>query len=151
MERDPERHGPFCWALLSASVQPGLQNQKCFWRRRIAGALAELLGRLGLPWAAALFLHASLGAAVTAQYAAVTASRRAAQQRQVAQAGRARATPLAEVAAEADACGGILEALETDSFTPSIWDAAHAGSEIDLELLEVGKHCAKLSNLARKP
>ena len=123
----------------------------CSWRRRIARALAELLGRLGLPWAAALFLHASLGTAVTAQYAAVTASRRAALQRQVARAGWVRATAPAEAAAEADACSGILEALETDSFSASIWDDARAGSDIDLELLEVGKHYANLSNLAQEP
>ena len=128
-----------------------VRTQSCSWRRRIAGALAELLGRLGLPWAAALFLHASLGAAVTAQYAAVTASRRAAQQRQAARAGRAHATPSAEAAAEADACSGILEALETDSFSAGIWDDARAGSEIDLEVLEVGQHCAKGSNLAQGP
>ena len=80
---------------------------------------------------------------MTAQYAAVTASRRAALQRQVARAGRARAAPSAGAAAEADACSGILEALKTDSFTSSIWNDAHAGSEIDLELLEVAYNCAK--------
>ena len=118
-----------------------LQHFKtCLLRRRsVAGALVLVLGRLGLPYAATLFMHASLGAALTAQYAAITASRRAAQQRQAARAARAgEAARLgASEEAAADSCARLLTALRAESFSNGIWEAAAAGQSIDLALLEV--------------
>lgn len=120
-----------------------LQRFKSFvlGRRPIAGALVLVLGRQGLPYATTLFMHASLGAALTAQYAAITASRRAAQQRQAARAalagGAARLGALEEAAAEADSCARLLTALRAETFSNGIWEAAAAGQSIDLELLEV--------------
>ena len=111
------------------------------WRRPVAGALVLVLGRLGLPYAATLFMHASLGAALTAQYAAITTSRWAAQQRQAARAARAGEAALLgaleEAAAEADSCARLLTALRAETFSNSIWEAAAAGQSIDLALLEV--------------
>lgn len=54
--------------------------------RAVASSLAEVCRRLGLPWAAVAFLHASLGAAVRVQYAAVVESRLESLQRQRLQA-----------------------------------------------------------------
>ncbi len=99
---------------------------------------------MGLPHAAALFAHASLGAAVTAQYAAITQSRLAAQQRQAARAARAggAAQPIgaakpADADAEAALCSRLLYALQPDSFSADAWDAAATGQGLDLALLEV--------------
>ncbi len=103
--------------------------------RRIAGALVLVLRQLGLPYAAALFMHASLGTAVTAQYAAITASRQAAHKRQAARASGSAAT--AEAAVEADACGRLLVALQAESFSSGMWDAAAIGQGLDLVQLEV--------------
>ena len=112
--------------------------------RRIAGALALLLGRMGLLHAAALFLQASLGAGVTAQYAAITRSRLAAQHRQAARAVRAAgaarppaAAASADAAAEAVVCSRLLDALQADSFSTGTWGPAAAGQGPDLALLEV--------------
>ena len=44
-------------------------------RREVAGSLAGVCRQLGLPWAATAFQHASLGAAVRVQYAAVVETR----------------------------------------------------------------------------
>ena len=106
--------------------------------RRIAGALVLVLRQLGLPYAAALFMHASLGTAVTAQYAAITVSRQAGHKRQAARAaGASWAAAPAEAAAEAGACGRLLIALQAESFSPGMWDAAAIGQGLDLVQLEV--------------
>jgi len=94
-----------------------------------------VLRQLGLPYAAALFMHASLGTAVTAQYAAITASRQAAHKRQAARASGAATT--AEAAVEADACSRLLIALQAESFSSGMWDAAAIGQGLDLVQLEV--------------
>jgi hypothetical protein len=52
----------------------------------VASSLAEVCRRLGLPWAAVAFLHASLGGAVRVQYAAVVESRVQSLQRRCSQA-----------------------------------------------------------------
>ena len=106
--------------------------------RRIAGALVLVLRQLGLPYAAALFMHASLGTAVTAQYAAITASRQAAHKRQAARAaGTSCAAAPAEAAVEADACRRLLIALQAESFSSGMWDAAAIGQGLDPMQLEV--------------
>lgn len=111
------------------------------WLRRIAGALVHVISCMGLPNAAALFMHASLGAAVTAQYTAVTASRQAAAQRQAARSAASSVEPAAEAgaeaAAEAAACGRVLEALQAGCFSAGVWEAASRGQGLDLALLEV--------------
>ena len=91
-----------------------------------------------LPHAAALFAHASLGVAVTAQYVAITESRLAAQQRQTARAARAGgAAAQADAAAEAAACSRLLGTLQAESFSAVTWAAAAAGQLPDLDVLEV--------------
>ena len=86
-------------------------------------------------------MHASLGAAVTAQYAAITEARLAAQGRQAARAVRAAGAPEASgpahAAAEAVICSRLLDALQADSFSTSTWGPTAAGQGPDLALLEV--------------
>lgn len=73
--------------------------------------LSVVCGRLGLLHAAALFLHASLGTAVGAQYAAIAESKLRSGRRK----GR-HSAGAADGAAQMAAMAGVLAALRLDPF-----------------------------------
>ncbi|CAL8470074.1 g9616 [Coccomyxa elongata] len=79
--------------------------------RKVAGMLSVVCGRLGLLHAAALFLHASLGTAVGAQYAAIAESKLSSGRKKGSHSAGA-----ADGAAQLAAMGRARAALRLDAF-----------------------------------